>query len=291
MKILLFGTVGQLGWELSRSLPVLGEVYGVDFPQIDLSDYKNVGGFIKQLRPDLVINATAYTNVDKAEVEVEKAEAINWLAVREMAKVTAELKAGLIHFSTDYVYDGTKDSPYLESDPTNPLNRYGLSKLKGEQAIQEEAGLYWIFRTSWVYSTRVGGFVNKVLEWARKNPELKVVSDQISNPTWCRVLADAVTLAAASGRKDLSAWMQETSGIYHVAGNGSASRYDWAKEIVACDPHKEQHVFKTFLPAKSDEFPLPAQRPLETRLDCSRFMKTFGLNLPDWKDSLKLALA
>ncbi|MEI8133284.1 MAG: dTDP-4-dehydrorhamnose reductase [Leptolinea sp.] len=289
LKILLIGTQGQLGWELVRTLAPLGQVVGLDFPQIDLCDYKNVRNLIGEVKPDLIVNAAAYTNVDKAESEPEKARTINALAVAEMANAASKLGIGLIHYSTDYVFDGAKGSPYVETDNPNPLNVYGATKLEGDEAVINNAKMFWIFRTSWVYSDRVGGFVNKVLEWAHTQEVMRVVSDQVSGPTWCRMLAEATSLAIVMGRKDLPEWMQSTTGLYHLAGGGYASRYEWAKAIIENDPQRQTQTVKDILPAKSADFPTPTRRPLFSALDCTLFADTFGIKLPDWGKALRLA--
>jgi dTDP-4-dehydrorhamnose reductase len=283
MKILLLGTQGQLGWELQRTLAPLGQVVGLDFPQIDLSDYKSVPQWIMDVKPDLIVNAAAYTNVDKAESEPDKARAINALAVAEVAKTASNLRIGLIHYSTDYVFDGAKGSPYIETDIPRPLNVYGRTKLEGEQAVRDESPNYWIFRTSWVYSNRVGGFVNKVLKWAHSQPVVRVVSDQVSGPTWCRMLAEVTALAISMGKSNLNGWMEGTSGLYHLAGGGYASRYEWAKAIIENDPQPDKKIIRELIPALSGDFPTPAQRPLFSALDCSHFENTLGLALPDWR--------
>src|SRR5690554_3593738 len=180
MRILLLGKNGQLGWELVRTLAPLGEVITVDYPEIDLSRPETVLKPIRTIRPQLIVNATAYTAVDRAESEPEKAYAVNAESPGLMAEEARSLRAGLIHYSTDYVFDGTKGSPYNEKDTPNPLSVYGSSKLAGERAIEQTGGAYLIFRTSWVYSLRRDSFVTKVLQWARQNRSLKLVKDQIS---------------------------------------------------------------------------------------------------------------
>ena len=182
MRILLIGNTGQLGWELERTLAPLGEVNACDYPQIDLSASSSLRRFIREYAPDVLVNAAAYTAVDKAESDPDAAQAINAVAPGVLAEEARQSKAAFIHFSTDYVFDGQKGSPYLETDQPKPLNVYGHSKLAGEQAVQQSGDAYLILRTSWVYSLRRDSFVNKVLSWARKQTSLKLVSDQVSNP-------------------------------------------------------------------------------------------------------------
>lgn len=291
MNILLFGKNGQLGSELKKLLPRLGTVTSLDYEELDLCDARALQQVLHDLKPQLIINASAYTAVDRAETEHETAMQINAVAPGLMAEWARTAGAGLIHYSTDYVFDGRKGSPYIESDPVNPLNMYGKSKLAGEKNVEHAGNAYLIFRTSWVYSAGGNGFVSKVLEWSRKNRMLKIVNDQISNPTWARDLAEATFSVVAAHRDDLQDVMKERRGIYHLAGGGYASRYEWAREILANDPHRTEQLVQAIEPASSEEFPLPALRPLFSALDCSKFKETFGFSLPDWRDSLKKAMA
>ena len=288
MKILLLGNTGQLGSKLNEILPTFGELHAFDYPQIDLADADGMRALIRKIAPDLIYNATAYTAVDRAESDIELAEAINAQGARLLAEEAAKLDALLIHYSTDYVFDGEKGAPYLEGDATNPLSVYGSSKLHGEQEIARVGGNYLIFRTSWVYSLRnESGFVKKVLGWARKNEKLSIVDDQISAPTWARTLAELSTDILHDGLPAL----KDKSGIYHLSGKGHVSRYDWAKEILALDPAKDEQIVEEIRPAKSSDFPVPAQRPTFSALDCSRFEQTFARQIPVWQESLKEAFA
>lgn len=290
MEILLLGKIGQLGWELCRSLATLGKVTAIDYPEMDLREPKGVREIIRRVHPDVIVNATAYTAVDRAESESELAMAINGIAPGVMADQARQIGAALIHYSTDYVFDGSKGSPYLESDTPNPLNVYGESKLAGEQAVADAGGAYLILRTSWVYSTRRASFVSKVLEWARKQESLRIVSDQVSNPTWCRMLAELNAQLLAKGGDDFPGWLGERAGLYHLAGSGYASRLEWAQAILGFDPKRDEQVVREIQPALTEEFPEPARRPLFSALNCDRFEEAFGLQLPDWKDALKLAM-
>lgn len=290
MKILVFGKIGQLGWELQRSLAPLGEVIAVDYPQIDLRHPQTVRDWILPGSPDVIINATAYTAVDRAESEPQLAMAINADSVRTMAEEAQKAKAALIHFSTDYVFDGQKGSPYIETDSPNPLSVYGKTKLAGERHIEDVGGSYLILRTSWVYSLRRESFVTKVLEWARQQEVLKIVDDQVSSPTWARMLAEVTALLLARAHDNLFTWIGERSGIYHLAGSGACSRYEWAQAILENDPQPESRLARKILPSKTVDFPTPAQRPLYSALNCEKFSKVFGLTLPHWRDALKLAM-
>jgi dTDP-4-dehydrorhamnose reductase len=290
MQILLIGNRGQLGWELQRTLAPLGELYGCDYPEFNLTDRTQRQALLKTLKPQIIINAAAYTNVDQAETERDLAMAVNGQAPGELAQEAANLGAALIHYSTDYVFDGTQSVPYHEADLPNPINVYGESKLAGEQAMQQVDGSQLILRTSWVYSLRRGSFVTKVLSWSRQNQTLRIVADQISNPTWCRMLAEVTAQVLVAAGKTPAAWIGERRGIYHLAGSGHASRLDWARAILKLDPQAEEQTATEILPAATREFPTPAVRPLYTALNCDRFTSTFGLRLPDWETSLHLAM-
>lgn len=290
MRILLIGNTGQLGWELERTLAPLGELNACDYPSIDLADGAGVRQFIRECQPDILVNAAAYTAVDQAETEPDKAQAINAVAPGILAEEARQIKAAFIHFSTDYVFDGQKGSPYIETDLPNPLNVYGHTKLAGEHAVQQAGGGSLILRTSWVYSLRRGSFVTKVLAWARKQSTLRLVSDQVSNPTWSRMLAEATSQLITSAKSDLFGWFNEHQGLYHLAGSGYCSRYEWGQEILKHDPLPDEQVAQEILPALTAEFPTPARRPLFSALNCDHFYKDFGFKLPDWRSALKLAM-
>lgn len=288
--ILLVGKRGQLGWELHRALLPLGRVVALDFPEIDISDPDSIRQVVEELRPAAILNAAAYTAVDRAESESELALAVNGRAPGYLAEAAASVRAALIHISTDYVFDGAKGSPYVEDDPPHPLSVYGQSKLAGEEAVAQVDGTYIILRTSWMYSLRRDNFVSKVLRWAREQTTLRVVSDQVSNPTWARPFAEAVAQMLAMGGRELFNWLQERKGIYHLAGDGYASRLEWAQEILRLDPHPDEQVVREVLPALTADFPTPARRPLFSALDCACFTQTFGLRLPPWQEALRLAM-
>ncbi len=290
MRILLLGNRGQLGWELHRSLATLGEVAAFDFPEVDLAHPEQAGELVRQQKPEVIVNATAYTAVDRAESEPDLAMAVNARAPGVLAEEARRLGAVFIHYSTDYVFDGRKGSAYLESDPPNPLGVYGLSKLEGERAVQANAGVWLILRTSWVYSLRRESFVTKVLQWARQQTVVHVVADQVSNPTWARMLAEATAQLLARGGESWLDWLKERCGLYHLAGSGYASRLEWAQAIIELDPHPESQIVHEVLPAFTVDFPTPAQRPLFSALNCDLFTKIFGLRLPPWREALRLAM-
>ncbi len=287
MRILLLGQNGQLGWELARCLASLGTIIAGDFPEIDLSQPDSVRRTIRGAEAHVIVNAAAYTAVDQAESQADLAYAVNAKGPAVLAEEAKKLGALLVHYSTDYVFNGTQAALYKETDATDPLNIYGMSKLAGEQAVQAADGDYLILRTAWVYSLRGDSFVNKVLRWARQNETLRVVDDQVSNPTWARMLAEITAQLLARGPEAL----RRRKGLYHLAGGGFASRFEWAQEILALDARRQEQSVKQMLAASTSDFSTPAQRPLFSALDCTRFEQSFGLMLPDWRNALRLAMA
>jgi dTDP-4-dehydrorhamnose reductase len=290
MKLLLLGNTGQLGRELQQTLQPLGEVVAFDYPEINMADAGSIREIIQGKHPHVIINATAYTAVDKAESEPGLAQAINGSGPGVLAEEARKIDAALVHYSTDYVFDGKKGNLYVETDLPQPLNVYGQSKLAGEQAIQSVDGMYLILRTAWVYSLHCESFVNKVLGWSRLEETLRIVDDQVSNPTWARMLAETTAKILAHGRTNLPTWMNDCKGLYHLAGSGFTSRYAWAKKILELDPNPESQVCKEILPVLSDEFLTPAKRPLLSALDCTKFINRFGLEMPHWVQALELAM-
>ncbi len=286
MKILLFGAMGQLGTELQDAMSPLGEVAAYDIHNLNLEHTGVLKETIRLYRPDVIVNASAYTAVDQAENEKEKAFHVNGEIPGLFAEEAARLNATLIHYSTDYVFDGSKGTLYVETDTPHPLGAYGSSKLAGEEAVRAGKESYLILRTSWVYSRNRSSFVTKVLEWARKQEIMSVVDDQVSNPTWARRLA-IVTARLLELEPE---FLRERRGLYHVAGNGYASRLDWARKILELDPNKKEQKVREILPAHTSDFPTPAQRPLFSALDCSLFQSTFEIPLPRWEEDLQLAM-
>jgi dTDP-4-dehydrorhamnose reductase len=286
MRILLFGKYGQLGWELQRTLACLGQVSAFDYPEVDFTRPEMLCGVIESVQPDLLINAIAYTDVDKAEGEPEKARLVNAVSVGTLAETATRLNIPFIHYSTDYVFNGKKKVPYSEEDAPDPISAYGQTKLEGEQAITQVGGAYLIFRTSWVYSMRKGGFVNKVLDWSREQAVLRIVDDQIGNPTWARMLAEITGLLLSHIQNDPLESIKQLAGTYHLAGDGFISRYDWAKAILEINPETRDLLAKKLKPAKSSDYSTPAQRPSFSALNCELFKHTFGLSLPPWKLAL-----
>lgn len=286
MKILLLGKNGQLGWEVQRTLAPLGDVFALASNELDITQFDKLRITIREIQPQIILNAAAYTDVDRAESEPERVMAINARAPGVMAEEARAINAVLIHYSTDYVFDGLKNAPYIETDETNALNVYGQSKLAGEQAISQAGARHVILRTSWVYSLRGSGFVSKVLSWARERETLRVVSDQIGSPTSARMLAETMATLLERG----AGYLHERAGVYHLASIGNVSRLEWARAILDFDPDKKEQITRELLPALSVEFSTPALRPPFSALDCSKFEKTFNVLLPEWKSALKLAM-
>ena len=284
MKILLTGCAGQLGRELKRSLASLGELVACERRQLDLAQPEALRAAVRALAPTVIVNAAAYTAVDKAEAEPAAADAINAVASGVLADEARRLGALLIHYSTDYVFDGTKPAPYTEDDVPAPLSAYGRSKHTGELAIAASGARHLIFRTSWVYGLHGANFMKTMLRLGRERDELRVVGDQIGAPTWTRHLADVTALVLA--RRDIP------GGLYHLAAAGATSWHGYAEAIFAAAQaagllEKSPVVHRI----TSADYPLPAARPANSRLDCSRFQRDFGLALPDWHTGLIDCLA
>jgi dTDP-4-dehydrorhamnose reductase len=288
--ILLLGATGQVGWELQRALPPLGAVTPLGSRSLDLCQPDAIRALIRRLRPDVIINAAAYTDVDGAEQHAEIAYALNAAAPGVLAEEAQALGAAFIHYSTDFVFDGTKTTPYVETDAPNPLGVYAQSKLAGERAVEAVGGASITIRTAWMYSTRRPSFLTRTLAWARKLPDLKIVTDQTGSPTWCRLLAEATAQVIAMGGRDLTGWLAERRGIYHLAGEGGCSRFEWAQAILRYDPQPEGRLAKTILPARTADFPTPAARPAYSVLNTDKFADTFGIRFPPWEAGLRLAM-
>jgi len=288
-KILQIGTKGQLGWELLRTCAPLGEVIALDYPTVDLSDSAGLRELVRSTNPDIIINAAAYTNVDKAESEPELARAINATGPGILAEEAKKINAVLLHYSTDYVFDGTKDSPYVETDTPNPLSVYGQTKLEGEQAVMASGCSFLVLRSSWIYSRR-SGFVAKVLEWARTQETIRIVDDQISSPTPARLMAEITASLISKIEANPDDWMLERKGIYHCACTGYCSRYEWAREVLRLSSNMHTKPGQQLLPALTSDFSTPAVRPLKSRLDSKMFEATFGMKIPHWLKALELAM-
>ncbi len=285
MKILLTGASGQVGYELERSLQGLGEVIALDRARMDLSNLDQVRDVIRAVRPGLIVNPAAYTAVDRAESESALAFRINAEAPEVMAREARALGAAMVHYSTDYVFDGSKVGAYVETDATGPLNVYGKSKLAGEQAIAAAGVPHLILRTSWVYGMRGSNFLLTMLRLAKERDALNVVSDQIGAPTWCRTLADSTALILAQSRGEEQAWWQRNSGVYHLSSQGQTSWYGFTEAIVAA-----AGLECKLTPIASDAWPTPAPRPRNSLLDTSKLRERF-CTIPEWQEALRLCLA
>ena len=285
MKILLFGKKGQVGWELQRSLAPLGELVAVDFDSQDLcGDFTRLDGIAQTVRivsPDVIVNAAAHTAVDKAEDERERVRVINALAPATLAREAGKLDAWLIHYSTDYVFDGSGSKPRVETDPTGPLNVYGQTKLEAENAILESGCRHLIFRTSWVFAALGGNFAKTMLRLAQERDRLTIIDDQIGAPTGADLLADvtAHTLRAAIKRPNVS-------GLYHLVAAGETSWYGYARFVLNCARESGLRLRvapENILPVPTSAFPSPATRPKNSRLDTEKLQSTFDLSLPSWQ--------
>jgi len=282
-RILLTGIHGQVGRELQRALQPLGEVVALDRAALELAQPERIRDIVRTVGPDVIVNPAAYTAVDQAENEAELAFSINGTAPGILAEEARRLDALLVHYSTDYVFDGAKPAPYREDDPVGPINSYGRSKLAGELAIEAAGCRHLIFRTCWVYGLRGRNFLRTMLRLAAERDELAVVADQLGAPTWARLIAEATALALArhAGQQ----------GIYHLAAAGATSWHGFAAAIV--DRAHQTGLLAKAPPVRrlaSAEYPTPTRRPANSRLDCARLEQDFGLRLPDWETQLQLCL-
>jgi dTDP-4-dehydrorhamnose reductase len=297
VRILLTGATGQVGGELLETLKPLGEVIAPVRAELDLANAASVREMIRAVRPRWIVNPGAYTAVDKAESEPELAYAINAEAVRVMGQEARAIGAGVIHFSTDYVFDGSGSMPYRETDATGPVSVYGASKLAGEKALAESGAGHTIFRTSWVYGTRGKNFLLTILKLARERETLRVVADQYGAPTWSRDLARMT--AAVIGRceakvrgMELASALADIGGIYHAAGAGETTWHGFAAEAVRLRRERESGVRLAKIEAiTTAEYPTPAKRPANSRMNCERLKERFGWEMLDWRDSLREVLA
>ena len=287
MKILLIGKNGQVGWELRRTLAPLAEVVAVDYPEINFTDAPALRQLVAGMRPDVVVNAAAYTAVDKAEKETDLCRQINAVAPGILAEEARKLGALMVHYSTDYIFDGTKTSPYAETDTPNPLGAYGRSKLEGDQAVKASGADHLIFRLCWVYGARGQNFMLTMQRLAREREKLRVVGDQFGCPTWSRMIAEATALAL----KQVLAGADRSkfNGEYHLAAGGQSNWHEFASRIIEWMPEAERKC-RAVEKITTPEYPTPARRPAYSVLDCGKLQKTFGLRLPDWETSLRQVL-
>jgi dTDP-4-dehydrorhamnose reductase len=295
MKIVLLGPNGQLGWELQRALAPLGELIalpridGAGAPQGDLTQPEALVARLRALRPDVVVNAAAHTAVDNAESEPELAQTVNATAPGALARLMAELDGWLVHYSTDYVFDGSGDQPRGEDAPTNPQSVYGRSKCDGEQQVRAAGGRHLILRTSWVHAARGGNFARTMLRLAAEREALTVIDDQVGAPTGADLLADISAHALRQALRDAS-----VAGTYHAVAGGQTSWCGYARHVLAV-AQRAGVALKAgpdaVTPIPTSQYPTPAQRPLNSRLDTTRLRTTFGLQLPDWRVGVDRMLA
>ncbi|MBV7554919.1 dTDP-4-dehydrorhamnose reductase [Pseudomonas sp. PDM28] len=285
MKVLINGRNGQVSHELQRRLGAVGELIVLGRDQLDLAQPDQIRRQVQNIRPDLIINAAAHTAVDLAESEPQAAFAINAIAPGILAEEALALDIPLIHYSTDYVFDGLKAEPYNEDDRPNPLGVYGKSKLAGEQAIRDVQGKHLILRTSWVYSTHGRNFLLTMQRLLQEKPELRVVADQIGAPTWAGTIANS-TLALIEHwqANEVANW-----GTYHLTAKGETSWFGFAQAIGEA-LRQQGKPCATLLPIPSSDYPTPAARPLNSRLDCSRLQRDWGVSQPDWQTALRECL-
>lgn len=291
MNILLFGKTGQVGWELQRSLAPLGNVIAVDVHSTeycgDFSNPEGVAETVRRVKPDVIVNAAAHTAVDKAESERDFAQLLNATSVEAIAKEAEKINAWLIHYSTDYVFPGDGDKPWVETDATAPLNTYGETKLAGEIAVQQYCTRHLIFRTSWVFAGKGNNFAKTMLRLAKDHEELSIINDQFGAPTGAELLADctAHAIKTALGKP-------EVVGLYHLVASGTTTWFDYAN-LVFAEAKKaglELAVNKTN-PVPTSAYPTPARRPQNSRLNTQKFKNAFGLTLPEWDVGVKRMLA
>jgi dTDP-4-dehydrorhamnose reductase len=288
-RILLIGANGQVGWELRRTLAGLGDVIAASIeggygPIVDLLDKGLLAKLVEDARPDAVVNAAAYTAVDKAEADRTVAQRINADAVGELGTLLAARGTPIIHYSTDFVFSGRAHRPYVESDEPGPLNVYGETKLAGEVALAQSGVPHLIFRTSWVYGARGANFLLTMMRLFREREELRIVDDQIGSPTWSRMLAEMTGLVLYRVlRGDLD--LDQVGGLYHLTGAGEVSWYGFASAIL-----EQTGLTCRLIPITSTDYPAPAKRPAYSVLDNTRFQQTFGLAMPDWRLSLEQCL-
>lgn len=299
--ILVTGRDGQLGFELRRALATLGKVHAIDRDNIDFCDLNAVRQHMRSLRPDIVVNAGAYTDVNRSESDREVANTINGAVPGVLAE---ELKSYggklIIHYSTDYVFNGTSTRPYTEEDPTAPINAYGESKLAGELAVQRAGAPHIILRTEWLYATRGGNFLLTILRLARAGKPLRIIADQVGAPTWARMLAEATAHIVAFVMHTPAAQVTASSGIYHLTAAGQTSWHGFTEAILKESAHRlEQagkpsewcvNALRQLTPISASEYPTPARRPAYSVLSNDKIQRAFGVGMPDWRDQLHLAL-
>jgi dTDP-4-dehydrorhamnose reductase len=289
-KILIFGQLGQVGWELRHKLACLGQVVSVGREKIDFSKPDSIREVIRAVGPSAIVNAAAYTAVDKAETDLEPAWAINATAPGVIAEEAKRLGSPLVHYSTDYVYDGSKLGAWVETDVPNPLNAYGKSKLAGDEAIQAVGGDYLILRTSWVYGARGSNFLITILRLAKERPELRIVDDQKGGPTSSECIAQATANILAQVLSPAGGGLAGRGGVYHLTNAGETTWFGFAKAFLQKPGAGSGNATPRLIPIPSSEYPVPAKRPSNSVLSCERLSGTFGVRMPTWEDALAMVL-
>jgi dTDP-4-dehydrorhamnose reductase len=287
MRILLTGPGGQLGFELRRTLAPLGPIHACDRRLLDMRYPDAIRRVVREIRPHVIVNAAAYTAVDRAETEPREALAINAIGPGILAEEARRLDAVLVHYSTDYVFDGQKQEPYDENDTPRPLGEYGRSKLEGERNVAAAAGAYLIFRVSWLYAARGHNFMRTIARLAAERDELRVVDDQRGSPTWARLVAEATALVIGK----VGPSIPQYSGLYHLACGGAASWYDFAQAIVTSLAARNPGRAVRVVPIASNEYPSRVPRPRNSLMSCAKVERQFGLALPAWEEALALCEA
>lgn len=290
--VLLTGTSGQVGFELQRSLQGLGTVVALDRSRLDLRDPQQIRDVVRAMQPALIVNPAAYTAVDAAESDVADATRLNVDAPRFFAEEAKRAGAALVHYSTDYVFDGTKPDAYVESDPTDPQNVYGKTKLAGEQAIAATGCDHLVLRTSWVYGTRGKNFLLTMLRLGAERDELSVVADQVGAPTWANTIAsltsNVLAQSVAGNDDETRDWWRRHSGTYHLSAGGETSWHGFAEAIFELAGEARRPRVK---PIPASAYPTPAARPANSRMSNDKLAAAFGIRAPDWRDALRLCLA
>jgi dTDP-4-dehydrorhamnose reductase len=293
MKILLLGKDGQVGWELQRALAPLGELRSLGRADADFARPETLRAAIADVQPDVIVNAAAYTAVDKAESDAATAHSVNALAPGVLAEEAAARGAWLVHYSTDYVFDGRKEGAYVESDATNPLSVYGRTKCEGEERIRAAGARHLILRTSWVFAPRGGNFAKTMLRLAKERDSLNVIADQHGAPTGAELIADATALALHS-LSDAGPAADVMSGTYHLAAAGATTWHGYAQHVLAQALAQGAQLRATpqaVLPIATEAYPTPAARPRNSRMDTQLFEATFGLRMPDWRHHVDRLIA
>jgi dTDP-4-dehydrorhamnose reductase len=289
-RILVFGRIGQVGWELRHKLACQGQVIVVDYPEIDFLKPESIRQVVRAAEPAVIVNAAAYTAVDKAEADAERAGAINGQAPGVLAEEARRLGILLVHYSTDYVFDGAKLEPYVETDIPNPQNVYGKTKLAGDLAVQSSGCDYLILRTSWVYGARGSNFLLTMLRLAGERQELRIVDDQIGAPTTSECIAQATASVLAQLLSPSGGGLQGRTGIYNLSCSGETSWYGFARKLLEKSAARSGTPIPNLVPIPTTEYPQAAKRPASSRLSGQRLENTFGVRLPDWEDALDLVL-